>query len=181
MLDLSHQRTDPAASRQSTTRGCGRASKSEWAGRAPTDPAQGKGPLKEGTCHREAWEESWGRDKPSAMEKKINVCVYVHMCTYASLKAPEQRAVALKSFLLFGLLWSLIPFKVNLAVVHLKTIPILYCLPHTRSTPFLSNSCLTSQLVLQKLSSQLPEISIQELPSGAAAHFHLGLAFVFVL
>lgn len=126
-------------------------------------------------------EESWGRDKPSAMEKKISVCVYVHMCTYASLKAPEQRAVALKSFLLFGLLWSLIPFKVNLAVVHLKTIPILYCLPHTRSTPFLSNSCLTSQLVLQKLSSQLPEISIQELPSGAAAHFHLGLAFVFVL
>lgn len=43
VLDLSHQRTDPAASRQSMTRGCGSGSKSERAGRAPTDPAKGKG------------------------------------------------------------------------------------------------------------------------------------------
>lgn len=107
----------------------------------------------------------------------MSVCLY----TSASLKAPKQRALPLKSFLLFGTLRALIPFKVNLAVVHLKTIPILCCLPHTRSPPFLSNSCLTSQLAPQKLSSQLPDISIQELPSGAAAHFHVGLAFVFVL
>lgn len=57
------------------------------------------------------------------------------MCTSASLTAPKHRAVPLKSFLLLGLLWSLIPFKVNLAVVHLKTIPILYCLPHTDPLP----------------------------------------------
>lgn len=179
MLDLSHQRTDPAACRQSMTRGCG--SKSEWAAGLdglPLTLQRAKAP-QGGPMHREARAESWGREKSLHMEKKIRFCVDVH--TYASLKAPKPRAVALKSFLLFGLLCSLIPFKVNLAVVHLKTIPILCCLPHTRSTPFLSNSCLTSQLVLQKLSSQLPEISIQELPSGAAAHFHLGLAFVFVL
>lgn len=111
--------------------------------------------------------------------KSMSVCA--HTCTYASLKSPKQRAVPLKYFLLSATLCSLIPFKANLAVVPLKTIPILCCLPHTRSTPFLSNSCLTSQLVPQKLSSQLPDISIQGLPWGAAAHFHVGLAFVFVL
>lgn len=172
------------------TRGCGSGSKSKYdgsAGSAPTDPANCRRFLKEGSCHWETWEEfcpllDERRDKSLHMDKQIHVCVCVHTHMYMDAsKSTHQRAVALRSFLLFGLLCSLIPFKVNLVVVHLKTIPILCCLPHTRSTPFLSNSCLTSQLVLQKLSPQLPDISIQELPSGTAAHFHVGLTFVFAL
>lgn len=46
VLDLCHQRTDPAAFRQSMTQAGGSGSKSEWdgsAGRAHTDPAKCKG------------------------------------------------------------------------------------------------------------------------------------------
>lgn len=90
--------------------------------------------LQEGTFHRAAGQSSalcWIREEinPCTGENPC-LCICTHMCMSASLKA-----LPLKSFLLLGLLWSLIPFKVNLAVVHLKTIPILYCLPHTDPLP----------------------------------------------